>query len=103
MWLPFLPALHYLLVAQVLVPTGTPDIILTFVQYGAIGLIVFALIRGWIWAKPSVDQLLAAIGRLTDENAILRDELNKIRHDHEGCEEDMRRLRERLEKEMKRR
>lgn len=35
---------------------GTP---LDFVQYGVLGLIIVALLLGWLWAKPSVDQLRA--------------------------------------------
>lgn len=35
---------------------GSP---LDFVQYGVLGLIIVALLLGWLWAKPSVDQLRA--------------------------------------------
>lgn len=37
--------------------SGT-DPILTFLQYGVLGLVVVALLFGWLWAKPAVQQLL---------------------------------------------
>jgi hypothetical protein len=33
------------------------DPIMTLVQYGALGLVVIALLAGWLWAKPAVEQL----------------------------------------------
>lgn len=29
-----------------------------FVQYGVLGLIIIALISGWLWAKPAVERVL---------------------------------------------
>lgn len=34
---------------------GSP---LDFVQYGVLGLIIVALLLGWLWAKPAVDRLI---------------------------------------------
>lgn len=43
--------------AQTAPPSGT-DPILTFAQYGVIGLVLVALLLGWLWAKPAVQQLI---------------------------------------------
>lgn len=32
---------------------------LDFLQYGVLGLVIVAILFGWLWAKPSVDQLKA--------------------------------------------
>lgn len=40
------------------VPADGSDQILTFVQYGALGLVILGLIFGWLWAKPAVQQLI---------------------------------------------
>lgn len=32
---------------------------LDFLQYGVLGLVIVALLVGWLWAKPSVDQMRA--------------------------------------------
>lgn len=33
------------------------------VSYGALGLVVLAMLTGWLWAKPAVDQILAKLTR----------------------------------------
>lgn len=43
--------------------SGTPGLV-TFIQYGALGLVVIGFVIGWIWPKPSVDRLLRDIARL---------------------------------------
>jgi hypothetical protein len=40
-----------------------------FVQFGVLGAVIFALIMGWLWAKPAVDRLLADKDRLIAERA----------------------------------
>lgn len=35
---------------------GSP---LDFIQYGILGLVIAALLLGWLWAKPAVDRLIA--------------------------------------------
>lgn len=77
-------------------PQSTPDTILTFLQYGVLGIVVFALIRGWIWAKPSVDHLLQSIARLTSENAHLREEIVSLRKEIEAADDEIRELRKDL-------
>lgn len=54
-------------------PTGASDPILTLVQYGALGLVVVALLVGWLWARPAVQQLIKDKERAEDQ----RDELLK--------------------------
>lgn len=36
---------------------------LDFLQYGVLGLVIVAILFGWLWAKPSVDQLKADKGK----------------------------------------
>ena len=36
-------------------PGGSP---LDFIQYGVLGLVIAALLLGWLWAKPAVDQII---------------------------------------------
>lgn len=81
---------------------GTPETIFDFVQVGIAGLVIVALIMGWIWAKPSVDQLLRSIERLNTENNDLREELAKLKQEHSGCEEEIRDLRREVERERRR-
>jgi hypothetical protein len=45
-----------------------------FVQYGVLGLVVLAILTGWLWAKPSVDRLLEDKKRAEDQ----RDQFVKI-------------------------
>lgn len=63
-----------------------------FVQYGVPGLVVVALIMGWIWAKPAVDRLLkdkdriieernGQLEKLTTEIRELRAEVSHLRRD----------------------
>lgn len=42
----------------VLAQAATPNPF-DFLQYGVLGLVIAALLLGWLWAKPSVDQLKA--------------------------------------------
>lgn len=39
------------------------------IQYGVLGMVVVALIAGWLWAKPAVDRLLADKDRLITERS----------------------------------
>lgn len=61
-------------------PGGATDPILDFVQYGVLGLIIVALLLGWLWAKPAVQQIIKDKER-ADERAdraeSQRDELLK--------------------------
>jgi hypothetical protein len=52
---------------------GGSDQIVTFVQYGALGLVILALLAGWLWAKPAVQQLIKDKERAEQQ----RDELIK--------------------------
>jgi hypothetical protein len=65
--------------AQTATDPAVPQTILTFLQYGVLGGVVVALLRGWLWARPSVQQLLDSITRLTNENQALRSEVNSLR------------------------
>jgi hypothetical protein len=40
---------------------------LTWVNFGALGLILLSLITGWLWTKPSVDRLTAEKDRAVAE------------------------------------
>lgn len=44
--------------AEVLAQEGGGAGPLEFVQYGVLGLVIVALLLGWLWAKPAVDRLL---------------------------------------------
>ena len=44
---------------------------LDFLQYGVLGLVIVAILFGWLWAKPSVDQLKAD----KDKTEVQRDAL----------------------------
>lgn len=45
---------------------------LDFVQYGILGLVLAALLMGWLWAKPAVDRLIADHDRVvTQRDALL--------------------------------
>lgn len=37
---------------------STTDPIITFVQFGVLGLVLLAILFGWLWARPAVEQLL---------------------------------------------
>ncbi len=56
---------------------------LTWLNFGALGLILVLLFTGYLWAKPGVDQLRAENKRLIEErdkaNA-LKDEMAEILH-----------------------
>lgn len=47
---------------------------LDFVQYGVLGLIIVALLLGWLWAKPAVDRILADKARAEQQ----RDDLLRV-------------------------
>lgn len=38
-----------------------------WLQYGALGLVIVALLLGWLWPKPAVDRMLREIDRHHDE------------------------------------
>lgn len=40
-----------------------------WLQYGVLGLVLIAILTGWLWAKPAVDRILAANDRLRDERS----------------------------------
>jgi hypothetical protein len=67
-------------IAQTPPAGGATDPILDFVQYGVLGLIIIALLLGWLWAKPAVMQIIRDKER-ADERAdraeAQRDELLK--------------------------
>lgn len=46
---------------------GIPD----FLQFGALGAIIIALLFGWLWARPAVQQILADKQRAEEQ----RDEM----------------------------
>ena len=87
---------------MILAQTTAPETLLDWVQFGVLGLVVIALIMGWLWAKPSVDQLLASISRLSNENAVLREEIAKLRNDHSNCETQIIQLRRDLDRAKRR-
>lgn len=53
--------------------SGT-DLVSLFLQYGIPGLVIAALLLGWLWAKPSVERLILDKQRAEDQ----RDELLKV-------------------------
>lgn len=55
------------------------NVILEFVRLGPLGLVIWAMLGGWLWTKPSVEQLLASIKRLTDENVRKDDEIARLK------------------------
>ena len=87
---------------MILAQTTAPETLLDWVQFGVLGLVVIALIMGWLWAKPSVDQLLASISRLNNENAVLREEIAKVRFEHSSCESQIIQLRRDLDRAKRR-
>jgi hypothetical protein len=63
-----------------------------WVQYGVLGLVVFGLLTGWLWARPAVDRIIRendALRRRVDayEDEILgrlselRDEIRELRRE----------------------
>lgn len=46
---------------------SVPQELAPYLNYGTLGLLVVAIFFGWVWAKPSVDRVLAA-----KDEAILR-------------------------------
>ncbi len=44
--------------------SGSP---LDFVQYGVLGLVLVAILMGWLWAKPAVDKLVADHDRVVKQ------------------------------------
>lgn len=48
--------------------------LLTLLNYGVLGVVVIALVVGWLWAKPAVDKLIA--DKTTAEKQ--RDDLLKV-------------------------
>lgn len=61
-------------------PVGTAggtDPLSLFLQYGLPGLVIAALIMGWLWAKPAVDTIKQRAERAETQ----RDELVKVYED----------------------
>jgi septal ring factor EnvC (AmiA/AmiB activator) len=92
-------------VAQV-APTSPPEAILDWAQFGVLGLLIIAGFAGFVWFKPSVEQLLAAIRRLEetvrrleDQNGNLREEIGKLRQQHSTCEATIKELNRELDRE----
>lgn len=44
-----------------------PSELAPYLNYGVLGLLVLGIVTGWLWAKPSVDRLLAERDRLIAE------------------------------------
>lgn len=65
-----------LLLAQEVAASGSDPLSL-FLQYGLPGLVIAALIMGWLWAKPAVDNIKDRAERAEAQ----RDELVKIYED----------------------
>ncbi len=66
------------------VPTTDPS---SFIQWGVLGVVLFMLLTGWLWAKPAVDDLrkrladaeeriLPAIEKLTREIDLLNQRMS---------------------------
>lgn len=51
-----------------------PQEIAPYLNYGVLGLVVLAIFFGWIWAKPSVDRLIAERDRLIVEKQKAEDQ-----------------------------
>lgn len=60
-----------MLLAQDAGGSGSP---LDFLQYGVLGLIIIALLLGWLWAKPAVDGLI----KRAEQAERQRDDLLKV-------------------------
>ena len=54
--------------------SGSP---LEFVQYGVLGLVIVALLLGWLWAKPGVDELRTRAERAEAQRDALMDTMQK--------------------------
>jgi hypothetical protein len=65
------------LLAQAASESGGSDPLSLFLQYGLPGLVIAALIMGWLWAKPAVDNIKQRAERAEAQ----RDELVKIYED----------------------
>jgi hypothetical protein len=50
---------------------------ITLAQYGVLGLVVIALLLGWLWARPAVDRLIKDKERAEHQ----RDEMLKVYED----------------------
>ena len=77
--------------------------LIDILQYGALGAFVIALIMGWVWSKPSVNQILAerdktiadrdkTIARLIEERNALNTERKEILKDLIEEHEELNRL-----------
>lgn len=53
--------------AQAPPPPSGVDSIATWVQFGVLGAVVVAILRGWLWAKPAVDRLLRDLDWLREQ------------------------------------
>lgn len=59
-----------------------PDVVGQWLQYGALGLVIVALLLGWLWAKPAVDRIIR-------ENESLRARLDRCQEERQA---ELRRL-----------
>jgi hypothetical protein len=67
------------------------DVVAQWLQYGASGAVVVALLLGWLWAKPAVDRLLKDKDRLleerTDQMHVLIGEVRELRREVREAQE----------------
>lgn len=56
---------------------ASSDPVLSFLQYGVLGLVIVALLLGWLWAKPAVERII------TDKEKAeqARDDLMKVQEE----------------------
>lgn len=65
------------LLAQAAADSSGSDPLSLFLQYGLPGLVIAALIMGWLWAKPAVDTIKQRADRAEQQ----RDELVRVYED----------------------
>lgn len=45
-----------------------------YLNYGVLGILVLAIFMGWVWAKPSVDRIIADRDRLLEEKHVAEEQ-----------------------------
>ena len=73
-------------------PPNTGIEVADYIQFGALGLVLYAILRGWLWAKPAVDRMLQENDRLRHQveqadEAILA-ELAELRRELKGLRDE---------------